>query len=273
MSESLEAIQKLIDECSEEDRKALKLHLRQLLPHPLESDWGIDADTILTAINRSSDLTKRGVRGIIAEAVFVNEILPSIGVSGWQTVDFNGDHPYDALLRKGTREARIQVKLQRLEEGLPKLYYPKYYERGSLYVVEVQKTRTGQKTKKATVPGIEIAVEAVESVTIKTRPYSFGDFDIIAVNMHPSSRNWKNFRYTVASWLIPRAADSRLIEIFQPVASVPNDVWTDDLATCLKWFEDALNRSVLTEVLHPRKETKGRAETSTKRRRSGKRRS
>jgi hypothetical protein len=107
MSESVEAISKLIDECPEEDRRALKLYLQRLLPHPLELAWGIDADTILSAISRSSDLTKRGVRGIIAEAVFVNEIVPAIAGSGWQPVDLSGDHPYDALLKKGELAARI----------------------------------------------------------------------------------------------------------------------------------------------------------------------
>jgi hypothetical protein len=134
MSESLAAVSKLIDECSEEDRRALKLYLRRLIPHPLEREWGIDADTILSAISRSSDLTKRGVRGIIAEAVFVNEVIPAIAGSGWQPVDFSGNHPYDALLKKGDLAARIQVKLQRLEEGVPKLYYPKHYERGGHFL-------------------------------------------------------------------------------------------------------------------------------------------
>lgn len=267
MSESIETIKKIIDECSEADRKALKVRLRELLPHPLERDWGIDADTILSAINRSSDLTKRGVRGIIAEAVFVNEIVPSIGASGWQPVEFNGDQPYDALLRKGTSEARIQVKLQRLAGGVPKLYYPKYYKRG-LFVVEVQKTRTGQKTTKAPLHGSPVTVEAIEAITVKTRPYSFGDFDIIAVSMHPSSHNWKDFRYTVASWLIPRATDSKLIEIFQPVASSPDERWTDDLAMCLRWFEDDIARSVLAEVLHPRTKAKRTAGAKKKRRHS-----
>jgi hypothetical protein len=257
MSDSLETIKKLIDECSEGDRNALKVHLRQLLPHPLESDWGIDADTILTAIKRSSDLTKRGVRGIIAEAVFVNEVLPSIEIAGWQTVLFGGDQPYDALVQKGERKAKIQVKLQRLEEGAPKLYYPKYYDKGALFVVEVQKTRTGEKTMRTMLPATAIATDAVAAITVNTRPYSFGDFDILAVNMHPSSQNWKNFRYTVASWLIPRATDSKLIEIFQPVAAVPDDVWTDDLPTCLQWLEDGVTRSVLPMLLHPRKGSTG----------------
>ncbi len=49
-------------------------HLRKrLVLHPLESEWDINAETILSAIRRSSDLTLRGIRGIIAEATF--EIL------------------------------------------------------------------------------------------------------------------------------------------------------------------------------------------------------
>jgi len=229
MSKITEAINRLIDECCEEDCRALKLYLQRLLPHPLEREWGIDADTILSAISRSSDLTRRGVRGIIAEAVFVNEIVPTVKDSGWQSVDFAGDFPYDALLKKGELAARIQVKLQRLQEGVPKLYYPKHYGKGSLFVVEVQKTRTGEKTAKKTLPGTETTVTTTQSVTMSTRPYGFGDFDILAVNMHLSSGNWRNFRYTVASWLLPRSSNTALIEIFQPVASIPNDVWADDL--------------------------------------------
>jgi hypothetical protein len=252
MSESLETISRLIDECSEDDLRDLRVHLRNLLPHPLEREWGIDADTILSAISRSSDLTKRGVRGIIAEAIFVNEIIPSVADSGWRPVDFGGDLPYDALLRKGELSARIQVKLQRLEEGMPKLYYPKHYEHGSLFVVEVQKTRAGKKTSRKTLPGTQATIMTTESLTVSTRPYSFGDFDILAVNMHPSSGSWRNFRYTVASWLLPRPANAGLIEIFQPVAAIPNDVWTDDLNSCLVWYEGAKQFRVLTDLLHLR---------------------
>lgn len=259
MSESLETFKRLVDDCSEEDRTALRSYLRDLLPHPLEREWGIDADTILSAISRSSDLTKRGVRGIIAEAVFVNEIIPSVALSGWEAVDFSGDHPYDALLRKGDRQARIQVKLQRLQEGAPKFYYPKHYEQGSLFVVEVQKTRTGEKTSKRTLVGTEESLEATETVTVKTRPYSFGDFDILAVNMHPSSGNWRNFRYTVASWLLPRSHDQKLIEIFQPVAATPNEVWTDDLAACLEWYDGGEQRRILNDLLHLRSPDKGKS--------------
>lgn len=259
MSESLEAIQKLIDDCTEEDRKALRSHLRRLLPHPLEREWGIDADSILSAISRSSDLTKRGVRGIIAEAVFVNEMAPSVARSRWDLVDFDGDHPYDALLQNGEIQARIQVKLQRLERGLPKLYHPKHYKEGTLFVVEVQKTRTGEKISKRRLVGSAESLSATETVTLKTRPYSFADFDILAVNMHPSSGNWKDFRYTIASWLLPRPGDQKLIEIFQPVAAVPNDVWTDDLASCLRWYETGEKHRVLTDLIHLKPSNKGGA--------------
>ena len=249
MSESLETIRRLVDSCSDEDREALRRYLRNLLPHPLEREWSIDADTILSAISRSSDLTKRGVRGIIAEAIFVDEVAPAVAQSGWKVVAFDGDHPYDALLRRGDRGARVQVKLQRLEKGVPKLYFPRRYAEGSLFVVEVQKTRTGEKTAKRPLAEAGESIESTESVTVKTRPYSFGDFDILAVNMHPSSGNWRNFRYTVASWLLPRAVDEKLIEIFQPVSAIPNDVWTDDLATCLQWVEGGEKRRVLPRQL------------------------
>ena len=245
MNESLATIRKLIDECSDEHRNALKLYLRNIAPHPLEREWGIDADTILSAISRSSDLTKRGVRGIIAEAIFVNEVVPTVESIGWHSVNLVGDYPYDAMLEKGVLSARIQVKLQRLEKGVPKLYHPKHYEKGTLFVVEVQKTRTGEKT--------------TETATVNTRPYSFGDFDILAVNMHPSSGNWRNFRYTVASWLLPRPANKSLVEILQPVAAIPNESWTDDLGTCLSWYEGAKQIRVLAELLHLKK-TPGKAQ-------------
>ena len=63
----------------------------------------------------------------------------------------------------------------------------------------------------------EVVIETAEPDTVDTRPYSFRDFDILAVNMHPSSGDWKDFRYTLASWLLPRVNDVSLIEIMQRV--------------------------------------------------------
>ena len=249
MSEVSEEIKRLIESCSVPEQKALKLYLSKLVPPPLEEAWGIDGETILSAIRRSSDLTKRGVRGIIAEAVFENSVLPTIEGSGWEASDIVGNLSYDALFTKGDLSARVQIKLQRMEEGLPKLYHPKHYEEGTLYVVEVQKTRSGKKTVKQPLQGSDAILTVTASEFEDTRPYRFGDFDILAVNMHPSSGDWKNFRYTLTSWLLPRA-DRALIDIMQPVASIPNDVWTDDLRTCLRWFERGEKHSVLKELLH-----------------------
>ena len=234
MTVSLDAIKKIIDQCSEEERKALGKYLRQLSPHPLERSLKVDADTILTAIERSSDLTKRGIRGIIAEAVFVNQVIPEVAPLGWQNVSSVGtDHPYDVLLKKGDQEVRIQVKLQRSLRNLPWFYYRKHYS-DEYYVVEVQKTRGGTKAGRP------------------TRFYRFGDFDLLAVNMHPSSHDWNSFRYTLGAWLLPGDPDSD-IEIMQPVAAIPNSSWTDNFATCLKWFEEAKQHRVLPELLHRKK--------------------
>jgi hypothetical protein len=250
MNESTETIKKLVAECSADEQRAVRQYLSVVAPHPLEREWGIDADTILSAILRSSDLTRRGVRGIIAEAVFENSTLPLLANSGWQTAAITGDLSYDVHMKKGEQSARIQIKLQRLEKGVPKLYYPKHYEQGSLYVVEVQKTRSGEKTTKQVLEGSNTTLEAADTLVMQTRPYRFGDFDILAVNMHPSSGDWKSFRYTIAAWLLPRTSDKALIEIFQPVAAYPNEVWTDNLATCLAWLEAGQQRSVLTDLLH-----------------------
>lgn len=257
MLEPLDAIKKIIDGCTEEDRRSLRAYLGRLAPHPLEREWGIDADLVLSAIRRSSDLTKRGVRGIIAECVFVDQIAPKTAASGWTLQEVNPsegedeDRPYDAALRKGDLLARVQVKLQRLEKKTPKLYYPKFYQPGSLYVVEVQKTRSGKMKTKQSLDTAGNVTLVDKATTEMTRPYRFTDFDVIAVNMQPSSSDWHSFRYTVASWLLPRSGQEGLIEIFQPVAAVPNEFWTDDLSECLDWFESGAKRRVLSQILHP----------------------
>jgi len=226
MIESLEEIREYIQNCSEE-------YLTAHSPHPLEAEWKIDGHTILSAISRASDLTRRGMRGIIAEAVFENEVLSKIVATGWKPEVIEGDPPYDAQLRKSDKIARIQVKLQRLEAGAPKLYKSKVKTEDSLYVVEVQRTRNGRRI----VSQAETAGGAT-TASVQTRPYRFGEFDILAVNMHPSSGTWNDFRYCLASKLIPRKNDANLIEIMQPVADEPNDVWTDSLPQCLNRLEE-----------------------------------
>jgi hypothetical protein len=238
MSETVDTVKDFIDHCSAEERGILYEYLRRRLPrHPLEEQWDIDAETILTAIYRSPDLTQRGVRGILAEAVFERDILPSVEKRGWRVMPVSvSDPPYDFVLESEGQRVTIQVKLQRTEQGQPKRYQPKRFAE-ELYVVEVQKTRSGKKRKSK-------SAKAPSSGDESTRPYRFRDFDILAVNMQPATHTWTEFRYTVSRWLIPRATNSRLIEIFQPVSLRPNEVWTDKLDVCLEWFRRGDRRRV-----------------------------
>jgi hypothetical protein len=223
MTESMENLKRLLDQCSNEEQVALLDYLKARAPqHALEKEWGVGAEVILSAISRSSDLTKRGVRGIIAEAIFERHVLAAL--QDWEKVEAANDLPYDFLIRstKGKRrEARIQVKLQRMLKHQPmqasqaNRRYP-----NDMYVVEVQKTRGGIDPK----------------TNQNTRPYRFGEFDILAVNMHPSTHDWNSFLFALGDWLLPRSENASLIEIFQPVSRVPNNVWTDKLDVCLQWL-------------------------------------
>jgi hypothetical protein len=79
-----------------------------------------------------------------------------------------------------------------------------------------------------------------------TRPYRFGDFDILAVNLHPATGSWERFAFTVGGWLLPRKTDPNLIEIFQPVPITPDEYWTDDLSRCIEWFQSGTQQRLYT---------------------------
>lgn len=245
MTNPLETIKRLLDHCTEPERLSILDYIESRSPqHPLEREWGVGAEVILSAIARSSDLTKRGVRGIIAEAIFERSVLAEL--KEWELIPFLEDRSYDFLIRSrgaDRNEIRIQVKLQRMRKQQPMWaseangHYPK-----DMYVVEVQKTRGG------------IDLQTSEN----TRPYRFGEFDVLAVSMHPSSRDWNRFHFTLSNWLIPRAEDPSLIEIFPPVATAPNPVWTDHIETCIEWFESGGRKRILDidpELLRRRKKT------------------
>ena len=87
------------------------------------------------------------------------------------------------------------------------------------FVVETQRTRGGK-----------------DKLGANTRPYKFGDFDILGVSMHPSCNEWNCFLYTVANWLVPNRDQPNEMLKFQPVPKAPNDYWTDDFKTAVEWF-------------------------------------
>ncbi|MGA9567581.1 MAG: hypothetical protein WBS19_18790 [Candidatus Korobacteraceae bacterium] len=250
MSEKFEQVKAAVDKLERSDLVRLAEYLREKTPrHSLEQAWKIRAELILDSIQRSQDITKRGIRGIIAECVFEKDVLPK--AAGWQPVDEKGDLPYDFKVQNEKQvEVKIQVKLQRMEKGQPlsandqKKIFPKDY-----WIVEVQKTRSGQAIVEESIPLADVLLdESSESETTgqkpppkkvsttSTRPYKFGEFDILAVSLQPSTGNWTKFMYTVASWLLERPTDPALIEIMQPVSPVADGSWTDDLATCIEWL-------------------------------------
>jgi hypothetical protein len=215
-----EEITSFLENCSESERRWIFDYLRKKYSiHPIEKKLNVSAEVILEAIDRASDLTIRGIRGIIAEASFKQYVLHSL--NDWSDVTKPGDIPYDYLLTKNNKQVRIQVKMQRLKAHLPMMANEGYrILSADKFVVETQRTRGGKDKKSNT----------------DTRPYHFGEFDILAVSMQPSTGNWNDFLYTVSSWLLPRKENRKLLLKFQPVPKQPNDEWTDNILLCIDWF-------------------------------------
>lgn len=199
-----------IRSCTPDQKQKIFSEIRDsIVIHKLEETFHVRAGVILEAISRASDLTQRGVRGLIAETVFVLDIIPTL--QGWQSVPPVGDASYDACLHKDGRIVRIQVKMQRKQAGQPML-------KNGLHVVEVQRTRTG-KSKDGTA----------------TRPYRFGEFDLLAVCLQASSDNWHSFMYVPAKSLAAKPLAKDQIATMQIIPEYgDNGVWTNDLNTALE---------------------------------------
>ncbi len=209
---SIDQTKKTLDALSPAEQKQILAWLRSLHPiHSLEARWGVPAEVVLEAISRASDLSQRGVLGLIAEAVFQKHIVEQL--EGWSSAKVPPDAAYDFSLRRpdGT-SARIQVKLQRRERGVPKQW------RGSdeYFVVETQRTRSGRGAEGQS-----------------TRPYRFGEFDVLAVCMQPSTDDWTCFRFIPQASLLPRKGDPSCLEVLQPVALGPNEYWFKTLEECV----------------------------------------
>lgn len=73
----------MVEACTEQERLEVFQYLRRTIPiHAIEAKLNTQAEVILEAIDRASDLTLRGIRGIIAEAAFLVEVLGKI--EGWK---------------------------------------------------------------------------------------------------------------------------------------------------------------------------------------------
>jgi len=209
-----------LESCSPEERLEVFRYPRKSIPiHAIEAKLNTTAEIILEAIDRSKDITLRGVRGIITEVAFLIDVLTKL--EGWKVNEIEGEAPYDFLIEDGVGPVNIQVKMQRKQAGKPLI-------RKDKFVVEVQRTRTG----------------ADKTTGQPTRPYRFGEFDILAVSMQPSTNEWNNFMYTVGFWLLPRTNTPELIEVMQPIPREANEDWTDDLNTAIGWFRSGTKKTI-----------------------------
>jgi hypothetical protein len=221
----------LLSSIRPETRLEVFRKLREEFPiHPLETRLGIRAEVILEAIERSGSLTLRMIRGVIAQAAF--DIYVARELTGWSSEEIDGNPPYDFLLKDEGGSIKVQVKLQRSKDGIPMTArqanrrFP-----DKKYVVETQRTRGGTDRR----------------TQGSTRPYRFGEFDILAVSMFPSKNSWSSFLYTVADWLLPDPNDpSRLLK-FQPISPAPDTDWTDDFETCVTWLRSGLKKTISIE--------------------------
>jgi hypothetical protein len=239
-------ISEILAGCSESERRELfQALLATEQVHKLETMLKAPATVILEAIHRAPELTRRMLRGIIADAAFARYTIPSIQASGWRDVTPPGNFAFDYLVEDATGQISVQVKLQRSEnqeavitvarkaKGRSK---SKWVIGPGMYTVETQRTRGGKK-KRSDV--------SETSEDIQTRPYRFGDFDVLAVSLQPSGKPWSAFRYTVAGWLLP-GIDSTTLAVMQPVPMQPNADWTDDFNEVAKWFRSRITKQIST---------------------------
>jgi len=230
---SLEDCIALVMALSEAERTLVMEAIRATLPkHPVEIRLKTDTRTLLEAIGRANPFTIRGIEGIIAEAVFSLDVLPEL--TGWRdSTGESGVGAFDFLLSRSGRQTavRVQVKMQRRREHIPLLASEVEKARkwpSSHFVVEVQRTRGGK-------------AAGGES----TRPYRFGEFDILAVSLGATTGYWGDFMYTVADWLIPDAGDNNAILKFQPVAPQESEAWTTNFERAVDWLDSGKRRPLL----------------------------
>lgn len=218
MSE-LKDLYAILEKLSSEEKRLVYAKLKkEVSPHELEAAWNTDAETLMEAISRSAAITKRNLKGIVAEASFRTNVIELL--DGWQDITPVGDYSYDYLIADSTGPVSVQVKLQRrsevtespLETDGIKMYG--YRFDAGYYIVEPQKTRT----------------------QLPERLYRFNEFDVLAVCLYPATNDWTRFHYTLTRWLIPHKKYGDRVNQYQPVLKYPNEVWTDRLETAVAWF-------------------------------------
>lgn len=221
--ETLNTVRALLAQCTPEERAAVFRELRASHAiHPYEATVGAPAEMILEAVHRAPELTRRMLRGVIAEAAFRTFVVAALEGRGWRDVTPEGNFAYDYSLDDGQGPITIQVKLQRSERGAPVVKDGKRYTfDGEVFMTETQKTRTG-----------------TDGAANQTRFYRYGEFDVLAVSMQPSTGTWDSYMYTLGRWLLPGKATGEVATL-QPVAKVANEFWTSDFQVAARWYREA----------------------------------
>src|SRR5688572_31953629 len=118
--ERFAATRDLLAKCSAEEREWLFRELRQQHTiHEFERIIGAPAEMILEAVHRAPELTRRMLRGVIADAAFRTFVVPALEPKGWRDITPEGNFAYDYKLNDGGGPITVQVKLQRSEKGAP----------------------------------------------------------------------------------------------------------------------------------------------------------
>ena len=214
------AIRELLGQCSAEEQAMIFRELRERhIIHELERDIGAPAEMILEAVHRAPELTRRMLRGVIADAAFRTFVVSALQPEGWRDVTPEGNYAYDYKVDDGHGPITVQVKLQRSERGAPVVRSGERFGFGEeVFLTETQKTRTGTDSDKN-----------------QTRPYRYGEFDILAVSMQPSTGRWDRYMYTLGRWLLPGKQVGEMATL-QPVGKSSNEFWTDDFRIAARWF-------------------------------------
>lgn len=220
--ETLKAVRELLAQCTRDERTAIFQELRAAHPiHPYETVVGAPAEMILEAVYRAPELTRRMLRGVIADAAFRTFVIAALAGRGWRDVTPEGNFAYDYIVEDGKGPITVQVKLQRSERGAPVLKDGKRYGfDGEVFMTETQKTRTG-----------------TDGDENKTRPYRYGEFDVLAVSMQPSSGRWDSYMYTLGRWLLPGKTAGEVATL-QPVTKTSGELWTDNFEVAARWFRE-----------------------------------
>ncbi|MES2226646.1 MAG: hypothetical protein V4540_02610 [Pseudomonadota bacterium] len=98
MSEaSLVAIRELLAQCTAEEQAVLFRELRaRHLIHEFEEVIGAPAEMILDAVHRAPELTRRMLRGVIADAAFRQFAVLPLAALGWRDITPVGNFAFDS---------------------------------------------------------------------------------------------------------------------------------------------------------------------------------